>query len=154
MENNLQSDHKPAMIPSMLKTQCPRCRRGKMFVDPNPYHLKSMLKMHDECSVCGQQYDIEVGFYYGTSYVSYALTVALSVATLIAWWVFFGLSLEDNSLLYWIIVNGILLVLLQPVFMRWARTMWLSFFVSYDPDWQHQKAEAPERVNENMKNAW
>ena len=34
--------------------------------------------MNKECPVCGQPTEIEVGFYYGTSYVSYALTVALS----------------------------------------------------------------------------
>ena len=57
--------------------------------------------MHPLCPVCGQPTEIEVGFYYGTSYVSYVLTVALSVATLVAWWVIIGLSVNDNRFFYW-----------------------------------------------------
>src|SRR5438874_1275820 len=80
--------------------------------------FKNNLKMHPNCPVCGQQTEIEVGFYYGTSYVSYALTVAYSVATFIAWWVLLGFSLYDNGIIYWLVFNGVTLVLLQPVFMR------------------------------------
>ena len=72
----------------LLACKCPRCRRGDMFVDKNPWHLKNTMKMNKECPVCGQPLDIEVGFYFGSSYVSYAFTVAFSVATFIAWWIF------------------------------------------------------------------
>jgi hypothetical protein len=52
--------------------------------------------MHAHCPVCGQPTEIEVGFYYGTGYVSYAITVGFSVITFIAWWVIFGFSTDDN----------------------------------------------------------
>ncbi|BAV04782.1 Protein of unknown function [Filimonas lacunae] len=145
---------KPNVLVSVCHTRCPRCRRGNMFTDANPYHLKHTLEMNESCPVCGQQFDIEVGFYYGTSYVSYAFAVALSVATFIAWWVLFGFSLYDNRIFWWLGVNSVLLLIIQPVFMRLARTVWLSFFVGYDKDWNVKPAKAPERTNDQMKNAW
>ncbi len=109
--------------------------------------------MPTHCPVCGQRTEIEVGFYYGTSYVSYALTVAYSVATFIAWWVLLGFSLYDSSIVYWLIFNGITLLLLQPVFMRLSRSLWLSWFVKYDPNWKNNKVNEPERiVTEHMDN--
>ena len=52
--------------------------------------------MHKNCAVCGQPTEIEVGFYYGTGYVSYALGVAFTVSTLVAWYVIIGMSTSDN----------------------------------------------------------
>src|SRR6476619_4215190 len=97
--------------------------------------------MEKNCPVCGQPTEIEVGFYYGTSYVSYALTVAYSVATFIAWWVLLGFSLYDNSIVFLIIFNGVTLVGLQPPFMRLSRSLWLSWFLKYDANWKEKKAD-------------
>jgi uncharacterized protein (DUF983 family) len=144
---------KPLYIWSVFNNRCPRCREGKLFQSDNAYDLKNNIKMHERCTVCGQITDIEVGFYYGTSYVSYAVTVALSVATFVAWWVIFGISLEGNSVFYWLAFNAILLIALQPPLMRFSRTLWLSWFVKYDPDWKEKKATEYERVvKEQMKN--
>ena len=107
-----------------------------------------------ECAVCGQPTEIEVGFYYGTGYVSYALTVALSVSTLVAWWVLIGFGLEDNRFLYWLISNAVLLLLLQPWLMRLSRSIWISWFVSYDPDWREHEAETPERMDVKQAGNW
>lgn len=88
--------------------------------------------MHERCSVCGQPMEIEPSFYYGTGYVSYALSVAVTVASFIAWWVIIGLSLHDNRFFWWIGFNAALLIALQPYLMRLSRTVWLSFFVRYN----------------------
>jgi hypothetical protein len=100
--------------------------------------------MHDKCPVCDQRMEIEVGFYYGTAYVSYALTVALSVTTLVAWWVLIGMSVNDNRFFWWLGLNIFLLVILQPYFMRLSRAIWLSFFVRYNKNWQAEKLEHTE----------
>jgi hypothetical protein len=89
------------------------------------------MKMPEHCPVCGQSFEIEPGFWYGTGFVSYALSVAVSVATFIAWKVLIGFSLEDNRLFWWMAVNGVLLVVIQPLLMRISRTIWLNFFVHY-----------------------
>ena len=96
--------------------------------------------MNDRCPACGQRMEIEPGFYYGTGYVSYVITVAFSVATFVAWWLLIGFSLEDNRIYWWMGINAVLMLVLQPWFMRLSRAVWLSFFVKYDPDW---KSELP-----------
>jgi hypothetical protein len=98
--------------------------------------------MNERCPVCGQITEIEPGFYYGTSYVSYALTVAFSASTFVAWWVLIGLSTTDNRLFWWLGINATLMILLQPYFMRLSRTIWLSFFVKYNSRWQQENDTA------------
>jgi hypothetical protein len=116
--------------------KCPRCRRGHMFNEPNAWRLKKTLAMPAKCPECGQPFELEVGFWYGTGYVSYALSFALSVASFIAWWVLVGLSTEDNRFFYWMGLNAVFLVLMQPWIMRLSRVVWLYFFVSYDPEYK------------------
>jgi hypothetical protein len=89
--------------------------------------------------------EIEVGFYYGTAYVSYALTVALSVTTFVAWWVLIGMSVKDTRFFWWMGVNITLLIVLQPYLMRLSRAIWLSFFVRYNANWQTEKPGEFER---------
>ena len=114
--------------------------------------------MNETCPVCGQPTELEVGFYYGTAYVSYALTVAFSVATFLAWFVFIGFSLDDGDhrLFWWLGINSVLMILLQPIFMRLSRSLWLSWFVKYDPDWKEHdiKTETTERVIKEQMNNW
>ncbi|PZR29863.1 MAG: DUF983 domain-containing protein [Citrobacter freundii] len=151
MEANKES------VPSVLNVlacKCPRCRKGDMFMVKNPYKLKTTMKMHKECPVCKQPFAIEVGFYYGSSYVSYALSIAISVASLIAWWVIVGLSMNDNRFFIWMAFNAVLLVALQPPLMRLARAIWLAFFVRYDRDWKINPPENVERTNSDQENNW
>jgi uncharacterized protein (DUF983 family) len=126
----------PNNLLSIVQMKCPRCRRGKMFKDSNPYRklsLKHIFDMYDNCPVCGQKYDMEPGFWYGTSYVSYALTVAISVASFVAWYVFIGVSIKDSRIFWWLGTNAVLLVVLQPWLMRISRVLYIRFFVRYDP---------------------
>lgn len=149
-----KDNYKPGLLKSILTNKCPRCRRGDMFLYGNPYRLKNMMKMPVNCPVCGQPFEIEVGFYYGTGFVSYGLAVMVCVASFIAWKVLIGMSLQDNRLFWWLGTNAFLLLALQPVLMRLSRTIWLSFFVWYDPNWKEGPPVAPERTNEEMKNNW
>ncbi|MBK9636286.1 MAG: DUF983 domain-containing protein [Bacteroidetes bacterium] len=72
-----------------------------MFIDRNPYHLKTMSKMHSHCPNCGLNFEPEPGYYYGAMYVSYAFTIAVSVAVFLFYWVLF----PDFSALTFIIAN-------------------------------------------------
>lgn len=142
-------------LAAVMQCKCPRCRKGNMFKETNPYKLGSFMKMNETCPTCNQPMDIEPGFYYGTAYVSYALTVAFSVATFIAWWVIIGFSLNDGDyrVLYWGIMNAILMIFLQPVLMRFSRALWLSWFVKYDPDWKTNpiSEETLARINRDVR---
>ncbi len=126
----------PNYLETLFRQKCPRCREGSLFTDKNPYHLKTLFKMHSHCPVCGQRTEIEPGFYYGTAYVSYSLTVAFSASTLVAWWILIGLSTRDNRFFWWLSLNGVIMILLQPYFMRLSRVLWLSFFVKYNKNWR------------------
>ena len=142
-------------LSSSLGCRCPRCREGKLFKNPLSFSFKKTMEMNKTCPVCGQPTEIEVGFYYGTSYVSYALTVAISVATLVAWYVIIGMSTSDNRFFYWLGFNAVFLVLLQPWLMRVSRSFWISWFVKFDPDWKvHQPEDVSERLNPEQANNW
>lgn len=114
------------------------------------------MEMHKECPSCGQPTEIEVGFYYGTGYVSYGLSVAFSVSTFVAWKVLIGMtfSIDDDRILYWMGTNIALLIFMQPILMRLSRTLWLTWFVSYQDNWKENPIEKPERVVDGQMNNW
>jgi uncharacterized protein (DUF983 family) len=140
---------------SALSCRCPRCREGKLFRHGTTINFNKNMLMNKDCPVCGQPSEIEVGFYYGTSYVSYALTVGLSLVSLGIWALTIGLSVDDNRFFVWMGVNAALLILLQPWLMRFSRSLWISWFVKYDPDWKdHQPIDFSERLNPDQANNW
>lgn len=102
-----------------------------MFVNKSVFPLGKMLDMPDRCPVCGQKMELEVGFYYGTGYVSYALSVALFFFNLIWYWSIFGLSYKDNSIFYYLITSVTIVIVLQPWLMRFSRVLYLYMFVKY-----------------------
>ena len=140
-----QNDQKPGYLWSIFHQKCARCRSGDMFKIKSAYRLKHFMKMHDNCPACNQRMEIEVGFYYGTGYVSYALTVALSVTTFVAWWVVVGMSVNDNRFFWWLALNITLLISLQPYLMRISRAIWLSFFIRYNKNWQVENSDISEQ---------
>jgi hypothetical protein len=94
-----------------------------------------MMDMPERCPVCGQPYELQVGFYYGTGYVSYGLSVGIILLSFIAWYFTLGFSLKDNSVYYWLGSISVLLVLMQPLLQRLCRSIWIAFFVRYDDAW-------------------
>ncbi len=138
---------------STLTNKCPRCRQGDLFVSKNPYRLSEITTMNEHCPICNQPTEIEVGFYYGTGYVSYALTVAYFVSTFVAWKVLFGMSfdLDDNRIFYWMGTAILTLFMIQPILMRLSRSIWLGWFVSYDKNWKNTPLEYNERMIETKK---
>jgi uncharacterized protein (DUF983 family) len=142
-------------LASVLSCRCPRCREGKLFTNSTSIRVSKNLAMPKYCAECGQPTEIEVGFYYGTSYVSYAITVALSVVTLVTWWFTIGLSVNDNRFFYWMGSNAIFLILLQPWLMRISRSLWISWFIGYDPLWKIKRPDdVSERMNPQQANNW
>lgn len=113
-----------------------------MFKDGNPFKslkLSHIFNMYDNCPVCNQKYDLEQGFWYGTGYVSYALAVAVSATTFVAWLVLIGISTEDNRIFWWLGLNTLLLIVTQPWLMRLSRVIYIRFFVKYDENYEKTK---------------
>jgi len=112
------------------------------------------MKMHERCPVCGQHFDMEPGFYYGTNMVSYVLAILICIITFILWLLLIGMSLHDKRFFWWLGLNAIFLVLLQPPLMRLSRTIWIYFFVPYSPDWDKGDVIEPERLNKEHQHNW
>ena len=125
-----------------------------MYKYRNVYDLKHLMKMYDQCPVCGQPLEMEPGFYYGTNMISYSLAVLICIVSFVLWWIIIGFSLSDNRFFWWLGINAVLLVVLQPPLMRLSRTVWLSFFVRYSPRWREGDIVRPERINKEQMNNW
>ena len=144
---------KKNIITSVLTNKCPRCREGKLFTGSNPYDFSNITKMNEHCPVCEQPTEIEVGFYVGTGYVSYALTVAYFVSSFVAWKVLIGMTfdLDDNRILYWLFSAIALVILIQPILMRLSRSIWIAMFVPYNKNWKNEPIAYNERMDNKHK---
>jgi rRNA maturation protein Nop10 len=149
MSKNTRLPNSLHYLQSVLQNKCPRCREGDLFVSSHPYRLEDGMTMHEKCMVCGQPTEIEVGFYYGTGYVSYALSVAFIISSFVAWKVLIGVTfaIDDNRIFYWMGTVVVTMFALQPLLMRLSRSLWLSWFVRYDPDWR----EHPRHPHDPLK---
>jgi uncharacterized protein (DUF983 family) len=142
-------------LSSTLSCHCPRCREGKLFKHPVSIRMNRNMEMNKQCPVCDQPTEIEVGFYYGTGYVSYVLSILICIISLLLWWLTIGLSVDDNRFFFWLGFNAVLLIALQPWLMRLSRSIWISWFVRYDRHWkEHQPVDVSERLNTDQANNW
>ena len=69
MNPNELKKPKSSYLWTVLNNKCPHCREGNMFKDKGSYHLKTFMKMNEECPVCGQKTEIEEGFYIGGFFI-------------------------------------------------------------------------------------
>ncbi|WP_232831767.1 DUF983 domain-containing protein [Taibaiella helva] len=123
--------NRPSLLPGILGMKCPNCRKGNMYINKSIFPLKEMMHMPERCPVCGQKMELEVGFYYGTGYVSYALSVGVAIFNA-AWFGFFvGFSWKNNSIWWYLGITVAMLLLLQPLLMRYSRVLYLYMFVKY-----------------------
>ena len=147
-------DKKPHFLISILKNKCPRCRRGDMFQIKGAFRIKGLMKMNERCPVCRQPLNMEPGFYYGTNMTSYVLAIIVTIISFVLWILIIGISLQDSRFFWWIGFNAVLLIALQPPIMRLARTVWLTFFVKYSPNWKEGDIIEAFSVNKDQANNW
>ena len=102
-----------------------------MFSSPSIFPLKRVLDMPERCPVCGQKTELEPGFYYGTGYVSYGLSVGITFVVAILFHLIIGFSWRDYSIYWFLGADILLLILLQPWLMRMSRVLYLYMFVKY-----------------------
>lgn len=104
---------------------CPRCRKGPMF---HPMEILHPLKMHKQCSVCGQRFEPEPGFYYGAMFISYIFIGFFSLAVVGLCVFYFHVSVEASFL---ILLGFLALMFLWNL--RFSRSIWIHLVVRYDP---------------------
>lgn len=117
----------PEVIYSTVANKCPRCHKGNVFKNNNPYNLNETLKMKESCSECNLKYEREPGFFYGALYVSYALMSGI----FIIWFLADLLWIHMEAITLAVAVVSTMLVLF-PVVFRSARIIWLNFFIRFD----------------------
>ena len=125
---------KPGRWVGMLNMKCPNCRKGNMYLNRSIFPLGHMMDMPEHCPVCGQKMELETGFYFGTGYVSYGLSVALFAVNFVWYKLLFGISFRDNSPFIYLAISITIVVLLQPWIMRMARVLYLYAFVRDSKD--------------------
>ena len=125
------SNKMPNRFLSMLGMKCPNCHKGNMFTNKSVFPLNKILDMPERCSVCNQKYEIELGFWYGTGYVSYAISVGTIFILALLFGLTYGFSYKNNSIYIFIGVMISCLVLFQPWIMRYSRVLYLYVFVKY-----------------------
>jgi uncharacterized protein (DUF983 family) len=87
-----------------------------------------MNKVKDACPKCDLKYSIEPAFYTGSMYVSYAVGVAVAVATYVLSLIF-NLALGPTEILLSIIGA---LIITMPYIGAISKSIWAHFFFKYD----------------------
>lgn len=87
--------------------------------------------MPGKCSVCGEDFEREPGFYWGAMMVSHATTTLIAVIIHVTSFYFYGWDVLPS-----IIANIAALVILIPVIFRNSRAAWINIFVNYDKYWK------------------
>lgn len=121
----------PNRFLSMVRMKCPNCHKGNMYSNPGIFPLNKLLDMPERCPVCNQKYEIEIGFWYGTGYVSYAISVGMIFILAVLYALIVGFSWKDNSIYIFVGVMIGALVVLQPWIMRYSRVLYLYVFVKF-----------------------
>jgi uncharacterized protein (DUF983 family) len=122
---------KGSKLYSILTGTCPKCHNERMYIDPNPYHLRNVLKMNEHCGHCGFKYQIEPSFFYGAMYVSYGVNVALGIVVFVVSFLMLHLSIQASFIA---IISA--LVVFYPLVLRLSRNIYINMFVSYDPNYK------------------
>ena len=118
---------------SILNLKCPHCQKGNLFVNRNPYNFKKFDKMPDKCPVCKEDFNREVGFYWGAMMVSHATTTAIAVIVHLIIFQYCGWEIAPN-----IIAIITIILLLFPIIFRNSRAIWINIFVNYNAAYQEK----------------
>jgi len=108
---------------ALLGLRCPRCRQGRLFTH-SALQLRHFDDMPPACSICGQSFEPEVGFYWGAMYISYGFsTVIVAIVGGLVYWL-------GHDPAVWVYVVGVALAVLAftPLMFRYARAVMLYAF--------------------------
>ena len=110
-------------IVDILKCKCPNCRKGDVFSEGGNIFLFKMPKMNARCPECDFKFEKETGFFFGAMFVSYALSVAQMIISLVLFWYFVDLS----PVRVYIIIASIA-ILMSTLNFRLSRSIWIYIF--------------------------
>lgn len=119
---------KGSKLYSIFAMKCPRCNEGDLY-KTSLKEFKGIYNMHESCTHCGQEYELEPGFFWGAMYVGYGLSSGymLTSFALLIW----GLGFSVNKSFAITIFFGLFIM---PIIARLARAIWLNIYVHYNKD--------------------
>ena len=94
-------------------------KRG-LFVYNNP------LDMNENCTNCGQKYEIEPGFWIGALWASYPIVVLIETP-----FIFTAIASESMNICY---TYGLMIAafgMFFPLMVRLGRSIWAHIFIKY-----------------------
>ena len=114
---------------SILCNKCPRCHMGNFWTYANPLRniFNKKNKENLSCANCSLLFEVEIGFWYGAMYVSYAIGVAIML-------IFWGIStiiFNDTYVFYQISFVICLILISAPFNYHYSRLIWINIFVDY-----------------------
>ena len=117
---------------ALLNLRCPRCHQGKMFIYP-ALNVTKFAEMPEQCPVCGQTFEPEPGFYFGSMYITFAFNVATVLVVGVLLYYLFN---NPDTWVYVTVVTAVTL-LFTPVILRYSRAIMLYLFggTQYNKNW-------------------
>jgi len=115
---------------SILNNKCPRCSMGDFFFS-HPYHFKYFGKKHHNCSHCDLKFEREPGFFFGSMFVSYAISVALFVA----WWITKSILFPQMLPGEMVLIMMVIQIGFAPINLYGSKLIWLNLFVKFDKEY-------------------
>ena len=124
---------KTSKLAAIVKAQCPKCRRGKIF--SGSLYGFNLQKTNENCSHCGMRFEIEPGYFYGAMYVSYVFVVGEMLVIGLLTYLITG---NDKS--PWLYISSILvsILLLTPLNYRYSKVFLLHLLtpkIKYHPEY-------------------
>lgn len=104
---------------AILRLRCPVCLKGRVFT--------SLFGMNKSCPECGVVFEREHGYYLNSMFIAYALGFLILVPSAIL------LAIRQVSIAFFTIFLIVEVILLSPLFFRYARILWLHFDQMLDP---------------------
>ena len=122
---------------ALAQLRCPRCHQGQLFTY-SALNISKFARMPAECPVCGQTFEPEPGFYFGSMYITFAFNVA---TTLVLGVLIYYLLGNPDTWVYVAIVT-VATVVFTPVILRYSRALMLYLFggVQYNKNWKRRGA--------------
>ncbi|UOQ99348.1 DUF983 domain-containing protein [Hymenobacter sp. 5317J-9] len=117
---------------ALAKLRCPRCHQGKLF-STSALNVTQFAQMPVQCPVCGQSFEPEPGFYFGSMYITFAFNVGTFLVLGVLIYYLLG---NPDTWVYVAIITGFT-VLFTPLILRYSRALMLYLFggVQYDRKW-------------------
>jgi uncharacterized protein (DUF983 family) len=121
--------------PSLFSNVCPRCHEGRVF--------RFFYSINRTCPVCDLRFEKEEGYFFGPMIISYFVTLLFALPVLL--FLVFKMEAEAGT---GMLAAGALIVVLGPIFYRYAKLIWLHLETRFDVSMQVEHERARKMASE------